>query len=55
MAMKFKSQDHIGGALNSEIRWKSKEKSKKLFEMYKEIVIHTVFTTNHFDPFYNDN
>ena len=50
MAMKFQSRDHIQEALNSPTRWKSKETSKKLFEMFDGGVIHTVFAADQFDP-----
>lgn len=50
MAMKFSSRDDIKEALASPTRWESKEKSKKLFEMFDGGVIHTVFAADQFNP-----
>ena len=50
MSMKFKTRDNIKEALASPMRWKSKETSKKLFEMFDGRVIHTVFATDQFTP-----
>ena len=50
MAMKFSTREDIKKALASAVRWKSKETSKKLFEMFDGHVIHTVFEVSQFDP-----
>ena len=46
MAMRFATRQDIKIALESPVRWKSKETSKKLFDMFNGIVIHTVFEAN---------
>ena len=51
MAMKFSSHEHIKEALESSTRWKSKQESKTLFELFNGIVFHTVFDSCQFDPF----
>ena len=55
MVMKFRSQEDIQEALNSPIRWKSKETSKILLKMFDGSVIHTVFAASQFDPVYRNN
>ena len=50
MAMKFATREDINIALESPVRWKSKETSKKLFELFNGDVIHTVFDTSQFNP-----
>ena len=50
MAMKFASRADIAAALDSPVRWQSKEVSKRLFEMFDGHVIHTVFAADEFAP-----
>ena len=50
ISMKFSSIDHMEQALKSEVRYKSKETSKKLFEMFDGVVFHTVFAVDQFEP-----
>ena len=51
MVMQFKSHEDIKEALNTQIRWESKEKSKNLLEIFDSIVIHTILAANQFNPF----
>ena len=50
-AIRFVSRNHIEEALAAPSRWESKETSKKLFEMFEGLVIHSVFRADQFDPF----
>ena len=50
MAMKFATREDINMALDSPVRWKSKETSKRLFELFNGDVIHTVFDASQFNP-----
>ena len=50
MAMRFATRSDIKIALDSSVRWKSKETSKKLFDMFNGNVIHTVFAAHQFNP-----
>jgi uncharacterized protein (TIGR02118 family) len=51
MAMKFDSRKKIEEALASSTRWKSKEASKELLNMFEGTVIHTIFDTKQFIAF----
>ena len=51
LAIRFVSRNHIEEVLAAPTRWESKETSKKLFEMFEGLVIHSVFRADQFDPF----
>jgi len=48
IAIKFDSRDAIDAALKSPERFDSREKSKKLIDMFDGEVFHTVFRAEHF-------
>lgn len=50
MAMRFETMADIEKALASDIRYQSKEESKRLFEMFDGSVFHTVFDAEQFKP-----
>lgn len=48
LAMRFPSRETIVEALDSEIRYKSRESSKRLFELFDGDVFHTIFSAEQF-------
>lgn len=48
LAMRFPSREAIAEALESETRRESRERSKRLFELFDGDVFHTVFSADQF-------
>ena len=48
LALRFPSRDAIAEALDSDIRYASKDASKRLFELFDGDVFHTVFSADEF-------
>lgn len=48
LAMRFPSREAIAEALDSATRYKSRETSKRLFELFDGDVFHTVFSAEQF-------
>lgn len=44
--MRFPSREAIAEALDSDVRWRSKAASQRLFELFEGDVFHTIFRTD---------
>jgi hypothetical protein len=48
LSIRYASREDIATALDSPVRYESREVSKKLFEMFDGTVFHTVFSAEEF-------